>query len=73
MVEEKEKQKPTPEVRDPEVPPVNSVWPSLPRQRSIMDAYTDAVLSVAYYGKLKARRGTFDSHMDEVAEGSYEM
>lgn len=72
-MDEKEKRPHVPDAGDPKVPPVNSIWPDLPKQRNIMDAYTDAVLSVAYYGKLKARRGILDSHMDDVAEGSYEI
>ena len=73
MLEEKKENPARPDVRDPKLPPVNSIWPDLPQQRNIMDAYTDAVLSVAYYGKIKARKGILDSHMDEVPEGTYEI
>ncbi|MBE6955491.1 MAG: hypothetical protein E7449_06265 [Ruminococcaceae bacterium] len=72
-MEEKEKKPAVPDVADPKVPPVNSIRPDLPQQRNIVDAYTDTVLSIAYYGKLKARKGILDSHMDEVSEGTYEF
>lgn len=72
-MEEKEKQRPVPDIRDPRVPPVHSARPELPRQRNIIDAFTDAVLTVAYYGEMKARSGNYDSHMDQVREGEYEF
>ena len=60
-------------VRDPKLPPVNMFGPVLPHHRSIADAYADVVLSMAYYGKMKERKGNLDSHMDEVPEGTYEI
>ncbi len=69
-MEEKEKR---PDVGDPKLPPVRFGLPVLPGQRSIADAYADVVLSMAYYGQMRPRRGTYDSHMDNVQEGTYEF
>ena len=55
------------------VPLENRYGPVLPHRRNIADAYSDVVLSMAYYGKMKDRQGSLDGHMDEVPEGTYEF
>ena len=75
MEEEKKKHPVPPDPGDPARQDVRSrrSQRELPRQRTIADAYADALLNFAYYGSPPARRGTYDSHMDEVQEGRYEF
>ena len=64
-MEEKEERREVPDIRDPRTPDVRSAGRrSLPRQRNIADAFTDAVLTFAYFGRLHTRRDEQDRNPD---------
>lgn len=65
-MEEKEERREVPDVRDPKTPDVRSCAGRrcLPRQRNIADAFTDAVLTFAYFGKLHTRKDDRERNLD---------